>query len=70
MDFLRTNKERVRAASFEGWLDRGLISAGLEAALLDAVDFFNQGDAKGGWWSIRIQRGKETHFLQSNPVIT
>ena len=44
MDFLQTNKERVRAASFEGWLDRGPVSAGLEAALHEAADFFAQGD--------------------------
>ena len=49
MDFLRKEKERVRAACFESWLDRGPIPDGLETALRDAVDFFNQGrDAKGG----------------------
>ena len=50
MDFLSKEKERVRAACFESWLDRGSISDGLEAALRDAVNFFNQGrDAKGGF---------------------
>ena len=50
MDFLRKEKERVRAACFESWLDRGPIPDGLETALRDAVDFFNQGrDAKGGF---------------------
>ena len=50
MDFLRKEKEQVRAACFESWLDRGPISAELENALRDTVDFFDQGrDAKGGF---------------------
>ena len=56
MDFLRKEKERVRASCFESWLDRGPISDGLEAALRDAVDFFNQGrDAKGWFEKVRAR---------------
>ena len=49
MDFLRMNSERVRAAPYEGWLDKVSVSDGIAAAMKEAVDFFNQGDAEGRW---------------------
>ena len=65
MDFLRKEKERVRASCFESWLDRGPISDGLEAALRDAVDFFNQGRDAKGWFdkgTINSVRDKRDYF--------